>query len=53
MGELSILFFFQLPKPLKELVRGRIKFHFLLRFIQFDEVVGCQKFCEILNLAAV
>lgn len=48
-----ILFVFQLPKSLEEPVCGLIKFYFLLRFIQFDEVVICQKFCDILNLATV
>jgi len=50
--ELTILFVFQLPNFLEEPVRGWINYYFLFCFIQFDKVVFCQKFRDVLNLKA-
>ena len=51
--ELRVLFVFQLSDSLEEPVCGWVKFYFLFCFIQFDEVVFCKKFCDVLNFVTV
>lgn len=51
--ELRGLFVFQLSDSLEEPACGGVKFYFLFCFIQFDEAVFCQKFCDVLNFVTV